>query len=63
MKTMSYVNIFASECAYVEAIVSEIESWDETIVRDAFGRVKLDCINPSEWCKSQFAKKSDQKKP
>lgn len=57
MKTVGCVNIFVSEGACVDEIVTEIESRGETLARDAFGHVKLDSINAGEWFKSQFSKK------
>lgn len=50
------VNIFISEGAGVESIVSEMEARGETVPRDAFGHVKLDAINPGKWFGEQFAK-------
>ena len=51
------VNIFLSEGAGVDAIVSEIESKGQTVNRDAFGHIKLDEINPGTWFARQFSKK------
>lgn len=49
------VNIFLSEGAGVEAIIAEMESRGEEVVRDAFGHVRLDKINPGQWFAKQFA--------
>ncbi len=49
------VNIFISEGAGVKDIVAEKEAKGEQIVRDAFGHVKLDTINPGQWFAKQFA--------
>lgn len=49
------VNIFISEGAGVEAIVSEMEAKGEEVPRDAFGHVKLDAVNPGKWFGQQFA--------
>ncbi|MDR2432204.1 MAG: pyrophosphate--fructose-6-phosphate 1-phosphotransferase, partial [Puniceicoccales bacterium] len=57
MKTVGCVNIFVSEGACIDEIVTEMKSRGETITRDAFGHVKLDSINAGEWFKSQFTKK------
>ncbi|MDR2776981.1 MAG: pyrophosphate--fructose-6-phosphate 1-phosphotransferase [Puniceicoccales bacterium] len=57
MKTVGCVNIFVSEGACVDDIVTEMESRGETVTRDAFGHVKLDSTNAGEWFKSQFTKK------
>jgi pyrophosphate--fructose-6-phosphate 1-phosphotransferase len=50
------VNIFVSEGACVEQIVTEMESRGEAIERDAFGHVKLDKVNVGAWFSKQFAK-------
>ncbi|MDR2779176.1 MAG: pyrophosphate--fructose-6-phosphate 1-phosphotransferase [Puniceicoccales bacterium] len=62
MKTVGCVNIFVSEGACVDAIVTEMESRGEAVVRDAFGHVQLDSINPGAWFKSQFAQKIGSEK-
>jgi diphosphate-dependent phosphofructokinase len=49
------VNIFLSEGAGVDAIVSELIAAGEEPQRDAFGHVKLDTINPGAWFGKQFA--------
>lgn len=49
------VNLFVSEGAGVEEIIKEKEAKGEEIVRDAFGHVKLDTINPGAWFGKQFA--------
>lgn len=54
MKEVGNVNIFLSEGAGVEAIVKELESAGGEVVRDAFGHVKLDLINPGQWFGKQF---------
>ncbi|MDR1591214.1 MAG: pyrophosphate--fructose-6-phosphate 1-phosphotransferase [Puniceicoccales bacterium] len=51
------VNLFVSEGAGVESIVKEIETQGKTVVRDAFGHIKLDTINPGEWLANAFADK------
>jgi len=50
------VNIFLSEGAGVDSIVSEMEASGKDILRDAFGHVRLDEINPGQWFAKQFAK-------
>jgi len=50
------VNIFLSEGAGVDSIVSEMEASGEEILRDAFGHVRLDEINPGQWFAKQFSK-------
>jgi diphosphate-dependent phosphofructokinase len=49
------VNIFLSEGAGVESIVAELEASGEEVVRDPFGHVQLDAINPGQWFAKQFA--------
>ena len=51
------VNIFLSEGAGVDAIVAAKEAAGEEIVRDAFGHVQLDFINPGQYFAKQFAKR------
>jgi pyrophosphate--fructose-6-phosphate 1-phosphotransferase len=51
------VNIFLSEGAGVESIVAEIEARGEEVVRDPFGHVKLDSVNPGQWFAKQFAER------
>ena len=50
------VNIFLSEGAGKDVIVSEMEAKGEKVPKDAFGHVKLDMINPGEWFAKQFSK-------
>ena len=51
------VNIFLSEGAGIESIVSELESSGQQVLRDAFGHVRLNEINPGQWFAKQFAGK------
>ncbi len=51
------VNIFLSEGAGVDAIVAAKEAAGEEIIRDAFGHVQLDFINPGQYFAEQFASK------
>ncbi len=55
MDTNRCVNIFLSEGAGVDTIVEEMLARGEQPVRDAFGHVKLDSINPGQWFADQFA--------
>jgi len=48
------VNIFLSEGAGVSDIVAQKEAAGEEIVRDAFGHVQLDFINPGQYFAKQF---------
>jgi pyrophosphate--fructose-6-phosphate 1-phosphotransferase len=49
------VNIFISEGAGVEDIVRAMEAAGQTVVRDAFGHLKLDTINPGAYFAKEFA--------
>ncbi|MDR0340410.1 MAG: pyrophosphate--fructose-6-phosphate 1-phosphotransferase [Puniceicoccales bacterium] len=55
METTGNVNLFISEGAGVETIISEMEREGLDIPRDAFGHVKLDRINPGKWFGEQLA--------
>ncbi|MFQ6676152.1 MAG: pyrophosphate--fructose-6-phosphate 1-phosphotransferase [Fidelibacterota bacterium] len=57
MDTKDGVNLFLSEGAGVETIVSEKEARGETVERDPFGHVKLDTLNPGRWFADQFARR------
>lgn len=57
MDELGCVNIFLSEGAGVETIVSELEAAGEEVPRDPFGHVKLDKVNPGEWFAKQFAQR------
>lgn len=50
------VNIFVSEGACVDQIVTEMTSRGETVPTDAFGHYKLDTVNVGQWFSKQFAK-------
>ena len=56
MDNKGSVNIFLSEGAGIESIVNELESKGEKVIRDAFGHVRLDEINPGQWFAKQFSK-------
>ena len=49
------VNIFLSEGAGLDSIISDMEKNGEQINRDAFGHVRLDEINPGKWFAEKFA--------
>ena len=55
MEKHSFVTIFVSEGAGLDAIVAEREAAGEQIKRDAFGHVKIDTINVGNWFSKQFA--------
>jgi len=49
------VNIFISEGAGLEDIVHAMEAAGQVVVRDAFGHVKLDTVNPGAYFAKEFA--------
>ena len=51
------VNIFISEGAGVKDIVAAKEAAGEKVVRDAFGHVRLDTIDPGKYFAKEFAEK------
>ena len=51
------VNIFLSEGAGLDTIVKETEKEGGEVLRDAFGHVRLDDLNPGQWFAKQFAKR------
>ena len=57
MDSVGNVNIFLSEGAGVPEIVAEIEEEGGTVLRDPFGHVRLDDINPGTWFARQFAQR------
>jgi pyrophosphate--fructose-6-phosphate 1-phosphotransferase len=62
MEEKDSVNIFLSEGAGVEDIIREMEANGEEVIRDAFGHVRLDEINPGQWFAKQFATKLSAEK-
>ena len=57
MNTHDCVNIFLCEGAGMNTIISETEKEGEEVLRDAFGHVRLDDLNPGQWFAKQFAKR------
>ena len=49
------VNIFISEGAGVKDIVARMEAEGKPVMRDAFGHVKLDSINPGKYFADTFS--------
>ena len=56
------VNIFLSEGAGMDIIIEENEKSGDTILRDAFGHVRLDELNPGKWFAKQFGKRLNANK-
>tara|TARA_B100001250_G_scaffold63947_1_gene50397 strand:- start:1194 stop:2384 length:1191 start_codon:yes stop_codon:yes gene_type:complete len=51
------VNIFLSEGAGKDVIIRETEKNGDTVLRDAFGHVRLDDLNPGKWFAKQLEKR------
>lgn len=49
------VNLFLSEGAGLAEVVEAMEAAGEEVVRDPFGHVQLDKVNPGAWFAKQFA--------
>jgi pyrophosphate--fructose-6-phosphate 1-phosphotransferase len=49
------VNVFLSEGAGVHEIIAEMEAKGEEVIRDSFGHVKLDSINPGVYFSKRIA--------
>ena len=57
MDSHDCVNIFLSEGAGLQTIVNETEKEGGEILRDAYGHVRLDDLNPGQWFAKQFSKR------
>ena len=55
MDAQGNVNLFISEGAGLDSIISEMTARGATIDRDAFGHIRLDTINPGKWFAERFA--------
>ena len=62
MNTHDCVNIFLSEGAGMNTIISETEKEGGEILRDAFGHVRLDDLNPGQWFAKEFSKRLNSNK-
>ena len=56
------VNVFLSEGAGTDVIIRETEKNGETVLRDAFGHVRLDDLNPGQWFAKQLSKRLNANK-
>ena len=56
------VNVFLSEGAGTDVIIKETEKNGETVLRDAFGHVRLDDLNPGQWFAKQLVKRLNANK-
>ena len=55
MDSNDCVNVFLSEGAGLDNIISDLESTGTKIRKDAFGHVRLDEINPGQWYANKIA--------
>ena len=55
MDRQGNINLFVSEGAGLDSIISEMTASGAKIDRDAFGHVRLDTINPGKWFAERFA--------
>jgi pyrophosphate--fructose-6-phosphate 1-phosphotransferase len=55
MDRQGNVNLFVSEGAGLDSIISELTASGAKVDRDAFGHVRLDTINPGKWFAERFA--------
>lgn len=51
------VNVFLSEGAGLEIIIKDTKKEGGEVLRDPFGHVRLDDLNPGQWFARQFAKR------
>ena len=56
------VNVFLSEGAGTDVIIKETEKNGVTVLRDAFGHVRLDDLNPGQWFAKQLGKRLNANK-
>ena len=56
------VNVFLSEGAGTDVIIRETEKNGETVLRDAFGHVRLDDLNAGQWFAKQLGKRLNANK-
>ena len=56
------VNMFLSEGAGTDVIIRETEKNGGTVLRDAFGHVRLDDLNPGQWFAKQLGKRLNANK-
>ena len=57
MNKYDCVNVFLSEGAGIDIIIKETEESGKELLRDAFGHVRLDELNPGKWFAKEFSKR------
>jgi pyrophosphate--fructose-6-phosphate 1-phosphotransferase len=62
MDIVGSVNLFISEGAGLDTIVTELERSGDEVDRDPFGHVKINTINPGAWFASKFAEQLQAEK-
>ena len=62
MKKYDCVNVFLSEGAGMELIISETEKNGGVVLRDAFGHVRLDDLNPGQWFAKELGRRLNANK-
>ncbi|MEE2700191.1 MAG: pyrophosphate--fructose-6-phosphate 1-phosphotransferase [Bacteroidota bacterium] len=62
MNRFDCVNVFLSEGAGMDVIVAETEKTGGTVLRDAFGHVRLDELNPGQWFAEQLGSRLNANK-
>ncbi len=56
------VNVFLSEGAGLDVIVKNAEKEGDSVLRDAFGHIRLDDLNPGQWFAKKLGKKLNANK-
>lgn len=56
------VNVFLSEGAGLDVIVKNAEKEGASVLRDAFGHIRLDDLNPGQWFAKELGKKLNANK-
>ena len=56
------VNVFLSEGAGMDVFIKETEKSGEKVLRDAFGHVRLDDLNPGKWFAKELGKRLNANK-
>ena len=62
MQKYDCVNIFLSEGAGIDVVIEETEKNGGNILRDAFGHVRLDELNPGAWFAKELGKRLNANK-